>query len=768
MEKNIKISIVIPVYNAAKYLHKSLDSVVKQTLKEIEIICIDDCSTDESFSILQEYAAKDDRFVVSRNGKNQGQANVRNKGLEIAQGEFIMFLDNDDWLELNACELCYNQITKNNNDVVIFTYNKYYEKYGVLNTVQKTLKPYKAVENDSAIVLSDLDDHFIVSCYIWTLIYRKSFLAKNNIRFNQDYEPFEDQPFFIQTFIQANSISVIYKALYNYRIRNNSNTFLNPKKNRNFYKVKKDNLALINKYNVSNNFKKTIYIHTIRSSIHWYNRYVKFIPKIERKFYNNVRKIFLSMDQEYIENEIRPRLSEDLYDQYRYFIDNTYLKHWRNKMNTKLQSIKFINYKYLASTISWMFPTEEDRKNFRTFCEEIDERKNILQAQLNFPKIVERIKKKEGRIRVLFMVNELAKWKAQSLYDLMSKYEKFEPIMCLHIADIQRKLSKEDQNKIILDNKAFFESKGMTTVIAHNLKSGKPIDLKEFKPDIVFYQQPWDIYKIQRPKLVSRYALTCYIPYYVNNYAVLPMDYDQLFHKFLFRHYVLNKQWQQEYEDLSERKNIKGLGHTILDYFYLNKDKEFNGDYVIYAPHWSVPHKKNKNNENYGTFLWNGKEILEYAKTHPEIKWVFKPHPTLKHTLIKIGMPKDRVDDYYKEWEKIGKVCYDGSYMDLFMNSKALITDCGSFLTEYFCTGKPIIHLISPKCRIVPIEFAQNIMNTFYKVKNKKKMYKIFDEILVNNIDEKKEARLKALKKSELLNNYAAENILNDIINILN
>ena len=104
-----KISIIIPVYNVENYIKQALDSVVNQTFKDIEIICINDCTPDKSFEIVKEYAKNDDRFVLIEQETNQGQGVARNIGIEKASGEYIMFLDPDDWFALNACELTYNQ-----------------------------------------------------------------------------------------------------------------------------------------------------------------------------------------------------------------------------------------------------------------------------------------------------------------------------------------------------------------------------------------------------------------------------------------------------------------------------------------------------------------------------------------------------------------------------------------------------------------------------------------------------------------------------------
>lgn len=103
-----KVSILTAVYNSERHLRKCLDSLVNQTLRDIQIICIDDHSTDSSLSILQEYASNDSRIVVLEQSENQGQAVARNRGLEIADGEYITMLDSDDWFGVDALEKLYN------------------------------------------------------------------------------------------------------------------------------------------------------------------------------------------------------------------------------------------------------------------------------------------------------------------------------------------------------------------------------------------------------------------------------------------------------------------------------------------------------------------------------------------------------------------------------------------------------------------------------------------------------------------------------------
>ena len=123
---NVKISVIIPVYNAEKYLVQCLDSITAQTLQDIEIICINDGSTDGSLAILNEYKERDSRFTVV-NICNGGVSNARNMGLERVSGEYVTFLDSDDWLEPNYCEMLYQLAQDENADIVMCSYCKEYQ-----------------------------------------------------------------------------------------------------------------------------------------------------------------------------------------------------------------------------------------------------------------------------------------------------------------------------------------------------------------------------------------------------------------------------------------------------------------------------------------------------------------------------------------------------------------------------------------------------------------------------------------------------------------
>ena len=112
----IKISVIIPVYNVEKYLRRCLDSVINQTFRDLEIICVNDGSTADSLHIFEEYKKQDDRIILL-NQENMGQGNARNIGLKIARGEYIGFVDADDWIDLNFFEKLYEAAKKYDADV---------------------------------------------------------------------------------------------------------------------------------------------------------------------------------------------------------------------------------------------------------------------------------------------------------------------------------------------------------------------------------------------------------------------------------------------------------------------------------------------------------------------------------------------------------------------------------------------------------------------------------------------------------------------------
>ena len=201
MKKNPQISIIIPVYNGEKHLEKALNSALNQSLENLEIILIDDGSTDKTSDIITQYAEKDSRIVALKNPQNKGLSYSRNLGIEKAKGEYLFFLDADDYLHPNAMESLYDQAKKDKLDVLQSKY------------ILKTGKTKKILPEDLELLPAPVDgisyfhQNFFVSPTVWAKLYNTGFIKKEKIRFKDHI--YEDMPF---------SFEAIYKAK---RIANN-------------------------------------------------------------------------------------------------------------------------------------------------------------------------------------------------------------------------------------------------------------------------------------------------------------------------------------------------------------------------------------------------------------------------------------------------------------------------------------------------------------------------------------------------------------------
>ena len=220
-----KVSVVIPCYNVEKYLRQCLDSVVNQTFKDIEIICVNDCSPDNLQKILEEYEQKDNRISIVVNEKNLGLGMSRNRAIPLTNSDYILFIDSDDWLELNAIEELYSAITETDANVAYFNFREVHENSNkcVEVILKNTLSKYGVLLEHNKIFTNYDIRHICfrkVPNLTWYKMYKKSFLTQNNIEF-APYK-YEDNVFLIKLKILSKKNVYVNRVFYNYRIQPDS------------------------------------------------------------------------------------------------------------------------------------------------------------------------------------------------------------------------------------------------------------------------------------------------------------------------------------------------------------------------------------------------------------------------------------------------------------------------------------------------------------------------------------------------------------------
>ena len=215
----VKVSVIVPVYNVAPYLEECLDSIMNQTLKEIEIICVDDCSTDTSYSILESYAKRDSRFIIIKNNINIGSGPSRNIGIRLAKGNTIIFIDSDDYIDIDYL----NNLFIN------------HKKYGKTITYSSSICIFDNVNFKDCTLVNNLegisnfsiiDDRFdtiehVSSCTV-NKLYDRDFLLNNNIFFMDINSGADDEDFFNKVLLNNPTFAYTNKSIYYRRKRKNS------------------------------------------------------------------------------------------------------------------------------------------------------------------------------------------------------------------------------------------------------------------------------------------------------------------------------------------------------------------------------------------------------------------------------------------------------------------------------------------------------------------------------------------------------------------
>ncbi|MBQ2831201.1 glycosyltransferase family 2 protein [Methanobrevibacter sp.] len=206
----MKVSVILPVFNGEKFIAKAIESVLSQSLSDFELIVVNDGSTDATSDIINGFS--DSRIKVI-NQSNQGPGASRNNALKVVSGEYVMFLDSDDWYCPDALRIAYNQANENDTDISIFQIIKYYQgKYSKNDWFSLSNFP-KEFENRVFNPHECRDFLFDISVSVPQKIFKREFLAEINAGFPEGIY-FEDMPFFFYTFLNAKRVSIIKEYLY--------------------------------------------------------------------------------------------------------------------------------------------------------------------------------------------------------------------------------------------------------------------------------------------------------------------------------------------------------------------------------------------------------------------------------------------------------------------------------------------------------------------------------------------------------------------------
>jgi len=387
------------------------------------------------------------------------------------------------------------------------------------------------------------------------------------------------------------------------------------------------------------------------------------------------------------------------------------------------------------------------------------QKKIKINAKKNYKLIEKKLKTKE-KLKVLFICEQNQKWCYTDLYKKLQKENRFEilPVILFPIISSGKTIFTQEENKTFL-NKLNIDS-----IDFYDYQNNKNKNIEELKPDIVFYQQPWYLNNINHPKYVSSYALTIMSPYGYTTLSEKNWGDESVkeVYQSLWIFLAESPYHIKFYKKTAKMKdNLKTFGSLKLDNYkkpiqnnIWKKPQNFK---IIYAPHHSLFNDGLK----MSTFDKDYLNFLNFAKENKQYSFIFKPHPMLKEACAKHGfLNNEEFENYLQEWNNLenANICLDGDYFDIFKTSDILITDCSSFLAEYYPSKKPIIFL--NRIDRAPFDkFGNKIKKGFYEINNFNEIEPLIKEIIIK--DKLLKTREKILKKEFYIDNkYTFEKVI--------
>ncbi|MBO5435491.1 glycosyltransferase [bacterium] len=325
-----KVSVVVPIYNVERYLRECIDSIINQTLEDIEIILVDDGSSDGCPAICDEYAAKDSRVKVIHKG-NGGYGTACNRGIAEATGEYIGLVESDDWIEPDMYEKLYNQIVRFDAEVCISSFYEY-KSESTFPDGSHNKNYIETIENiDSTKLFSILDYPFLYTVHpsVWSKLYKSNFIK--NIKFDETPKTsFQDGPFITEVFCRTKKIIGLKDYLYHYRVDNEMASSVNTRRDEKLIKILDSwEIAknILKKYDMFESLKEEFFFQASKSGLRFYRnidkkykykffkRWKEFVKEIKGdesftfKYFNYARKHF-------IKSVLNDKFRESLFDEY--------------------------------------------------------------------------------------------------------------------------------------------------------------------------------------------------------------------------------------------------------------------------------------------------------------------------------------------------------------------------------------------------------------------------------------------------------------------
>lgn len=769
--KSIDVSVIIPVYNTLPYLSQCLDSVLGQTLRNIEVICVDDGSEDGSLELLKEYAERDGRVKVIEIS-NSGPGKARNLAMAEAVGKYVAFVDSDDYIDRSMLSDLLKVAQDNDAQVVACAIEKFSSDRQAFGECSYKKIIGQRVDSQPFDWKTLGPDLFKLRFVCWNKIYRRDFLQDIKASFSEGVF-YEDLIFFFTVMLRAERICYVNQAYYyNRRFRAGATTFMQGDRVKGVFvvmdaladllKKNEDYAPLQGQFDAFRVEKYLDYFHKNDESnvVEFYARmqadfraipleYNAAIPAALKKSAMTVRSESLLgflMKEHYAARVAlakAKRRNRDL--KHLFKTAKNRLKRQRPALHLVLMAgiVPFWIYKKLLSRL---------RKKTRRENERTEEIARIVESQNNI--VISRIRKKvaTGRpVKVGFVVSDRTKWNAQSILDSLRADPRFAPnlILCSQGKSVLGHLSERDD---YLTERKFFAEIDPDLIDLYDVETGTTRSLEELDFDVLFYQHPWGMKRF--PKRMLGRALGLYMHYgYMVTYNPALHYRIKGFHSYLWKYLCQSEEHKAIH--LRERPETANqlvvTGYPKLDVYFESGTAgesvwrsplpEGPRRRVIYAPHHSIG---SNNKFRLSTFDWNYDLFLALARKHPEISWVYKPHSNLKFVVEQRGlMTYSEYAEYEEAWATLPNctVWHGGDYFGLFKSSDVLITDCGSFLGEYLPTGNPIIRMISRNNPVPLNGVGEQIARHLYKAHDRREIEKWFNEVVMLGNDPMKEQR---------------------------